>query len=60
MFLQSTVFKEAALLSIGTGGACISRGCYVGGKWLSMGSMIGLVGLGSRVTLVGYNVQWVA
>lgn len=51
---------EAALLPIGAGHVCSSRGCSPCGGWLASGMLVDSAGLGSRVGFIGYSVQCVA
>lgn len=60
MLQERVVLVEAALLPIGAGHVCSSRGCWPCGGWLASGMLVGSAGLGSRVGFIGYSVQCVA
>lgn len=60
MLQERAVLVEAALLPIGAGHVCSSRGCWPCGGWLASGMLVGSAGLGSRVGFIGYSVQCVA
>lgn len=60
MLQERVVLVEAALLPMGAGHVCSSRGCWPSGGWLASRMLVGSAGLGSRVGFIGYSVQCVA